>query len=168
MLYSFDREHQRTTYMRWQRGSIQKKEYSIWKGGRAVQLWICESINNQLNLVKLICSFSFYILKAADLFIQKSVTFFKDLLKYILQGGFVISDINQNKRKTKQTTTRKKNTHTQKKHLTIKCAVVTPIGNVRNVYWCDDPTYNPSRVQEMSLLSQFLGITILQSLASEK
>ena len=123
MLYSFDWEHQRTTYMHWQRGSIQKKEYSIWKGGRAVELWICESINNQLNLVKLICSFSFYILKAAGLFIQKSVTFFKDLLKYILQGGFVISDINQNKRKTKQQ--QEKKTHTQKNHLTINCGART-------------------------------------------
>ena len=33
-LYSFDREHLHTTYAHWQRGSIQKKEYSIRERGR--------------------------------------------------------------------------------------------------------------------------------------
>ena len=36
------------------------------------------------------------------------------------------------------------------------------------VFGCDDPTYNPSPVQELSLLTQFSGITTLQSLVSEK
>ena len=33
---------------------------------------------------------------------------------------------------------------------------------------CDDPTYNPSPVRELSLLTQFSGFTTLQSLVSEK
>ena len=36
------------------------------------------------------------------------------------------------------------------------------------VFGCDDPTYNPSPVRELSLLTQFSGITTLQSLVSEK
>ena len=36
------------------------------------------------------------------------------------------------------------------------------------VFGCDDPTYNPSPVQELSLLTQFSGITTLQSIVSEK
>ena len=32
------------------------------------------------------------------------------------------------------------------------------------VFGCDDPTYNPSPVRELSLVTQFSGITILQSL----
>ena len=36
------------------------------------------------------------------------------------------------------------------------------------VFGCDDPTYNPSSVRELSLLTQFSGITTLQSLVSEK
>ena len=36
------------------------------------------------------------------------------------------------------------------------------------VFGCDDPTYNRSPVQELSLLTQFLGITTLQSLVLEK
>ena len=60
---------------------------------------------------------------------DKSINFFQDLLKYILQGGFVILDI---------------------------------------VFGCDNPTYNPSPVWELSLLTQFSGITTLQSLVLEK
>ena len=63
------------------------------------------------------------------LFYRKVYIFFQDLLKYILQGGFIISDI---------------------------------------VFGCDNPTYNPSPVRELSLLTQFSGITTLQSLVSEK
>ena len=36
------------------------------------------------------------------------------------------------------------------------------------VFGCDNPTYNPSPVRELSLLTQFSGITTLQSLVSEK
>ena len=36
------------------------------------------------------------------------------------------------------------------------------------VFGCDDPTYNPSPVRELSLLTQFSGITTLQSLVLEK
>ena len=36
------------------------------------------------------------------------------------------------------------------------------------VFGCDDPTYNPSPVKELSLLAQFSGITTLQFLVSEK
>ena len=36
------------------------------------------------------------------------------------------------------------------------------------VFGCDDPTYNPSPVRELSLLTQFSGFTTLQSLVSEK
>ena len=36
------------------------------------------------------------------------------------------------------------------------------------VFGCDDPTYNPSPVRELSLLTQFSDITTLQSLVSEK
>ena len=36
------------------------------------------------------------------------------------------------------------------------------------VFGWDDPTNNPSTVNEMSLLTQFSGITIVQSLVSEK
>ena len=36
------------------------------------------------------------------------------------------------------------------------------------VFGCDNPTYNPSPVQELSLLNQFSGITTLQSLVLEK
>ena len=36
------------------------------------------------------------------------------------------------------------------------------------VFGCDDPTYNPSLVQELSLLTQLSGITTLKSLVSEK
>ena len=32
-------------------------------------------------------------------------------------------------------------------------------------FGCDDPTYNPSPVRELSLLTQFSGITTLQSLS---
>ena len=35
-------------------------------------------------------------------------------------------------------------------------------------FGCGDPTYNPSPVGELSLLTQFSGITTLQSLISEK
>ena len=35
-------------------------------------------------------------------------------------------------------------------------------------FGCDDPTYKPSPVQELSLLTQFSGITTLQSLVLEK
>ena len=63
-----------------------------------------------------------------ELFFYRKLTFFQDLLKYILLGGFVISDI---------------------------------------VFGCDDPTYNPSPVRKMSLLTQFSGITSLQSLVLE-
>ena len=35
------------------------------------------------------------------------------------------------------------------------------------VFGCDDPTYNPSSVRELSLLTQFSGITTLQFLVSE-
>ena len=34
------------------------------------------------------------------------------------------------------------------------------------VFGCDDPTYNPSRVWELRLLTQISGITTLQSLVS--
>ena len=37
-----------------------------------------------------------------------------------------------------------------------------------NVFGCDDPTYNPSPVRELSLLTQFSGFTNLQSLVLEK
>ena len=37
-----------------------------------------------------------------------------------------------------------------------------------SVFGCDDPTYNPSPVRELSLLTLFSGITTLQSLVSEK
>ena len=50
-------------------------------------------------------------------------------MKYILQGGFLISDI---------------------------------------LLWRDVPTYNSSTVLELSLLTQFSGITTLQSLVLEK
>ena len=53
-------------------------------------------------------------------FLQKSVNFFHDLLKYILQGGFVILGI---------------------------------------VFGYDEPTYNSSPVWELSLLTEFSGIT---------
>ena len=36
------------------------------------------------------------------------------------------------------------------------------------VFGCDGPTYNPSPVQELSLLTQFSGIPTLQSLVLEK
>ena len=36
------------------------------------------------------------------------------------------------------------------------------------VFGCDDPTYNPSPVRELSLLTQFSGFTTLQSLVLEK
>ena len=36
------------------------------------------------------------------------------------------------------------------------------------VFGCDDPTYNPSPVQELSFLTQFSGIATLQSLVSGK
>ena len=36
------------------------------------------------------------------------------------------------------------------------------------VFGCDDPTYNPSSVRELSLLTQFSGFTTLQSLVLEK
>ena len=36
------------------------------------------------------------------------------------------------------------------------------------VFGCDNSTYKPSPVQELSLLTQFSGITTLQSLVSEK
>ena len=36
------------------------------------------------------------------------------------------------------------------------------------VFGCDDPTYNPSPVRELSLLTQFSGIATLHSLFSEK
>ena len=36
------------------------------------------------------------------------------------------------------------------------------------VFGCDDPTYNPSPVPELSLLTQFSGFTTLQSLVLEK
>ena len=36
------------------------------------------------------------------------------------------------------------------------------------IFGCDDPTYNPSPVRQWSLLTQFSGITTLQSLVSEK
>ena len=36
------------------------------------------------------------------------------------------------------------------------------------VFGCDDPTYNPSPVQKLSLLTQFSGFTTLQSLVLEK
>ena len=36
------------------------------------------------------------------------------------------------------------------------------------VFGCDDPTYYPSPVRELSLLTQFSGIATLQSLVSEK
>ena len=36
------------------------------------------------------------------------------------------------------------------------------------VFGCDDPTDNPSPVRELILLTQFSGITTLQSLVSEK
>ena len=36
------------------------------------------------------------------------------------------------------------------------------------VFRCDDPTYNPSPVRELSLVTQFLGIITLQSLVLEK
>ena len=54
MLYSFDREHPRTTYAHRQRGSMQKKEHSMWEGGKGLELRMSESNNEQLNLVKLI------------------------------------------------------------------------------------------------------------------
>ena len=36
------------------------------------------------------------------------------------------------------------------------------------VFGCDNPAYNPSPVQEFSLLTQFSGITTLQSLVLQK
>ena len=36
------------------------------------------------------------------------------------------------------------------------------------VFGCDSPTYNPSPVWELSLLTQFSGFTTLQSLVLEK
>ena len=36
------------------------------------------------------------------------------------------------------------------------------------VFGCDDPIYNPSPVQELSLLNQFSSFTTLQSLVLEK
>ena len=36
------------------------------------------------------------------------------------------------------------------------------------VFGCDNPTYNPSPVRELSLLTEFSGITTLQSLVLEK
>ena len=35
-------------------------------------------------------------------------------------------------------------------------------------FGCDNPIYNPSSVRELSLFTQFSGITTLQSLVSEK
>ena len=35
-------------------------------------------------------------------------------------------------------------------------------------FGCDNPTYNPSPVRELSSLTQFSGFTTLQSLVSEK
>ena len=36
------------------------------------------------------------------------------------------------------------------------------------VFGCDDPTYNPSPVRELSLLTQFSGVTTMPSLVLEK
>ena len=36
------------------------------------------------------------------------------------------------------------------------------------IFGCDDPTYNPSTVQELSLLTQYSGIATLQSLVLEE
>ena len=36
------------------------------------------------------------------------------------------------------------------------------------VFGCDNPTYNPSPVQELSFITQFSGFTTLQSFVSEK
>ena len=60
---------------------------------------------------------------------------------------------------------------TRKKKLTVFCCcfflqggfVISDI-----VFGCDNPTYNPSPVGELSLLTQFPGFTTLQSLVSEK
>ena len=36
------------------------------------------------------------------------------------------------------------------------------------VFGCDDPTYNPNPIRELSLLTQFSGITTLEALVLEK
>ena len=40
--------------------------------------------------------------------------------------------------------------------------------NLDIVFRCDDPTYNPSPVQKLSLLTQFSGLVTLQSLITRK
>ena len=50
--------------------------------------------------------------------------------------------------------------------LIVKPATMTQCSNHHPTG--DDPTYNPSPVQELSLLTQFSSITTLQSLVSEK
>ena len=40
-------------------------------------------------------------------------------------------------------------------------------GSSDKVFGCDNPTYNPSPVRELSFLTQFSGITTLQSLVLE-
>ena len=59
---------------------------------------------------------------------------------------------------------------TRKKKLTVFCFFFLQGGFVISdiVFGCDNPTYNPSPVQELSLLTQFSGFTTLQSLVSEK
>ena len=51
-----------------------------------------------------------------------------------------------------------------------KIAIVLQGGFVISdlVFGCDNPTYNPSPIRELSLLTQFSGITTLQSLVLEK
>ena len=59
---------------------------------------------------------------------------------------------------------------TRKKKLTVFCFFFLQGGFVISdiVFGCDDPIYNPSPVQELSLLNQFSSFTTLQSLVLEK
>ena len=60
MLYSLDREHPRTTYAHLQGVSKRRSAVSGREEGRALELRMCKSTNDQLNLVKLISYLFFF------------------------------------------------------------------------------------------------------------
>ena len=90
MLYSLDREHPRTTYAHLQGVSKRRSAVSGREEGRALELRMCKSTNDQLNLVKLISYlFLFFFFKSFNCKISTCQRFPIYLLLVIYKKSFV-------------------------------------------------------------------------------